>query len=87
MNITTTYTTTPAGAGRIVAKGAGRQRTLPYDQTKSMEWNFGAGVGALLAVLATPEQKAKMLHPTAKGRIRIFQPNPNKASFRWTINV
>ena len=31
MRITTKHTSTGTGAGRIVAKGGGKQRTLPYN--------------------------------------------------------
>lgn len=48
--VTTTYTTTAAGAGRIVAKaqGSGRQKTIPYDDAKSIDRNHGEAAGELL---------------------------------------
>lgn len=48
MNITTKYTTTANGAGRIVAKANGRQLTSAYDQSKSANWNHGTAAGALI---------------------------------------
>ena len=51
MNITTKYTTTSTGAGRIVAKGGGKQRTLPYDHSASRERNHGLAAGELAKVL------------------------------------
>lgn len=47
LNITTTYTTTAKGAGRIVAKGAGKQHTEPYDPARGVAANHGAAAGVL----------------------------------------
>ena len=51
LTITTKYTTTSTGAGRILAKGAGKQRTLPYDQARSAERNHGEAAGELAKAL------------------------------------
>jgi len=39
MRITTTYKTNATGAGQIVAKGGGKQRTAPYDHSRSVRQN------------------------------------------------
>ena len=39
------------GTGQIVAKGAGRQRTVNYNHAKSSEWNHGVAAGTLAVVL------------------------------------
>lgn len=52
--ITTTYTTTDKGAGRIVAKGNGKQRTIPFDHEVSVDRNHGNAAGELALVLGLP---------------------------------
>jgi len=47
MNITTTYTVTAKGAGRIVAKGGRKQHTQPYDHDLSAAANHGSAAGVL----------------------------------------
>lgn len=50
--IRTAYGTHPtSGASRIVAKGAGKQRTVPFDPSKSSDWNHGNAAGTLALVL------------------------------------
>jgi hypothetical protein len=49
--ITTKYTSTANGQGRIVAKGRGRQRTIPYDHGSSAPRNHGTAAGVLARVL------------------------------------
>lgn len=55
MNITTKYTTTGTGAGRIVATGGGRQKTVPYDHSVSPARNHGAAAGELAKVIISKE--------------------------------
>ena len=45
--ITTRYTVTEKGAGRIVAKGNGKQATVVYDHEHSADWNHGEAAGTL----------------------------------------
>lgn len=48
ITITTTYTSRKvSGAGIIVAKGAGKQATTPYDDSKSANYNHGVAAAAL----------------------------------------
>jgi len=47
VNITTEYKTNANGAGRIVAKGAGKQHTMAYEQDQSPNVNHGAAAGIL----------------------------------------
>jgi hypothetical protein len=50
--ITTTYKThAVSGAGRITAKGMGRQRTMPYDPRYSANVNHGMVAGVLANIL------------------------------------
>lgn len=51
LSITTSYTSNASGAGRIVAKGNGKQRTVAYDHSKSPAWNYGNAAGTLGLVL------------------------------------
>lgn len=51
MNITTKHTSNANGATVIVAKGAGRQRTVQSDPAKSPEWNAGNAAGTLALAL------------------------------------
>lgn len=52
--IRTAYSTNANGAGRIVAKGAGKQRTVSLDLSKSSEWNHGNAAGTLALTLGLP---------------------------------
>lgn len=50
--IRTAYTTHPTtGASRIVAKGAGKQRTVPFDPSVSSDRNHGLAAGVLALAL------------------------------------
>ena len=49
--IRTSYSTNDKGAGRIVAKGAGKQCTMPYDPSMSSDANHGQAAGILALVL------------------------------------
>jgi hypothetical protein len=52
--IRTQYTTTSTGAGRVVAKGGGKQRTITYDHGQSPRRNHGNAAGELALVLGLP---------------------------------
>lgn len=50
--IRTSYSTHPvSGAARIVAKGAGKQRTVAFDHSRTMAENHGLAAGTLALVL------------------------------------
>lgn len=49
--IRTEYQTDGKGAGRIVAKGNGKQRTVPFNHAHSADWNHGNAAGTLGLVL------------------------------------
>lgn len=50
--IRTAYGTHPtSGASRIVAKGGGKQRTVPFDPSKSSDWNHGNAAGEVARLL------------------------------------
>jgi hypothetical protein len=70
LNITTTYRTTATGAGRITAKGQGKQRTVSYDPALSVDANHGAALGALVNVLTDDRQQAMLRHPSGRNRVR-----------------
>lgn len=75
-NITTTYTTNSKGAGRIVAKGAGKQKTVPYNHERTPGQNHGDAAGELLKTLVRPDrrgflmQTAKVSDDLEHGRMR-----------------
>lgn len=86
LNITATQHNHPTtGACKVTANGKGRQRTVPYDYGLSPEANQAAAVGALLNVLLTDREKAKILHPSGGQRVRQSFHTP--VSHIWHINV
>ena len=85
--ITTTHTSNASGAGIIVAKGHGKQRTIRVEHAKSDDANRGAAVGALLNVLTTPEQQARLRHPSGAQRVRVQSLTDGGGKHRWTIDV
>lgn len=85
--IITTHTSNANGRSQIVAKGHGKQRTVPYDYAKNDDANRGAAVGTLLNVLTSPEQQAKLRHPSAKQRVRVESVSDGGGKYRWTIDV
>ena len=66
--IRTAYTNVN-GTPKVVAKGHGKQRTMPWDLSKSTDWNHGAAAGILANVLLSPEQRAKVRHPSGLQRL------------------
>jgi hypothetical protein len=70
LTIVTTYKTNAAGKGQVIAKGENKQRTVTYDQSKSIEWNHGAAAGTLANVLLSPVQQAKVRHPSGAQRVK-----------------
>jgi hypothetical protein len=56
MRITTTRTAARNGVGNFVAKGAGRQRTVRRDPSKSYSWNHGHAAGTLAVALGLPAE-------------------------------
>lgn len=58
LTITTTYKTNDKGAGRITAKGDGKQRTQPYNHAMSPAQNHGDAAGTLALVLGLPSDSA-----------------------------
>ena len=85
--ITTTQTSNASGAGTIVAKGHGKQRTVRLDHSKSDDYNRGAALGALLDVLTDDRQKAMLRHPSARQRVRVESLTDGGGKHRWTIDV
>lgn len=51
VTITTKYNSSNTGAGRITAKGAGKQRTVPYRHGESAARNHGNAAGTLALAL------------------------------------
>lgn len=87
ITVTASHVSNPSGRSQILAKAAGRQRTINYDHSRSMDANYGAAVGRLLDVLLDERGRAKMRHPSAQSRITVTQPNPNRSMFRFQIDV
>lgn len=69
ITVTTTYTTTATGAGRIVAKAQGKQRTVTYDPALSVKANHGGAAGTLLNVLLDARTQAMLRHPAGHNLI------------------
>ena len=82
-SITTTILNT--NGTKVLAKGHGKQRTLPYDHSMNHDGNLGAAVGALLNVLTDDRQQAKVKHPSGGQRVRVEHLGYQKN--RWTIDV
>lgn len=85
--VTTTRTSNKAGRTQIVAKGHGKQRTHNVDPAKSNAWNDGAAAGTLLNVLLSPEQQAKVRHPSGGQRVRVESLSETGGKHRFTVNV
>lgn len=85
--ITVTRTSNANGRAQVVAKGHGKQRTISLDYAKSADANFGAAVGTLLNVLATPEQQAKARHPSGARRVRVESLSESGGKQRYTVDV
>lgn len=60
MRITTTYKTNHNGTGQILAKSAGKQRTLTYDPALSVARNHGLAAGTLACVLIVGDTARKI---------------------------
>lgn len=87
LTITTTYTSNAKGAGRVVAKGHGKQRTVPTDMAYSPDQNHAAAAGALLNILTTPQQQAKVLHPSGGQRVRVQSMSDAGGKRKFSIDV
>lgn len=85
--ITTTQTSNASGAGVIVAKGHGRQRTHRIDPSKSQSWNEGAACGLLANVLLDDRQRAMVQHPSGGQRVERESLSDAGGKHRWTIKV
>lgn len=70
MNITTTYKTNASGTGQILAKGGGKQRTVAYDDSHSVNYNHGTAAGALVLALVGSTDPAKVKEVTSAMVIR-----------------
>jgi hypothetical protein len=72
MNITTKYQTNASGTGQILAKGAGKQRTVAYNQERTPDWNHGNAAGVLANALGLTRADARDAEHTveADGRHR-----------------
>lgn len=86
-SITTTYTSNAQGAGRVVAKGHGKQKTVPTNPAYSPDQNHAAACGALLNLLTTPLQQAKVKHPSGGQRVRVDSLSDAGGKRRFTIDV
>lgn len=87
LTITTTYTSNAKGAGRVVAKGHGRQRTVPTDPAYSPDQNHAAAAGALLNVLTDDRQQAMLRHPSGGQRVRVAKESDGGGYRKWAVNV
>lgn len=67
-NVTTTYGTRKDGSGIIVAKGAGKQKTVSFDPEQSVDRNHGIAAGTLLRDLVKPDRRG-FVAATAKHEV------------------
>jgi hypothetical protein len=72
MKITTQYRTDGNGKGKVTAKAMGKQRTVVYDHSSTPDVNHARAAGVFLNDFGTDEEKAKMMHPSARQRYRII---------------
>lgn len=86
--ITTQYVATDRG-GRIIAKGAGKQRTVQIDHSLTSEAKHATAAGELLNVLTNGRQQAMILHPSGGQRVRLSHERDRnlRARVRWTFDV
>lgn len=87
LSIIVTKTAARNGAGNMVAKGHGRQKTTRYDHSKSIDHNFGAALGALVNLLTDDRQQAMIRHPSGAQRVTEESLSDNGGKRRFTINV
>ena len=85
--IRTALTSNASGRSGIIAKGHGKQKTTKVDPALSVDANFGAAVGALVNVLATPAQQSKLRHPSAPARVRVERLSEAGGKQRWSLKV
>lgn len=85
--ITTTHTSNASGRAQVVAKGHGKQRTVPLDHSKSDDANRGAAVGALLNVLTDEREQAMLRHPSGGQRVHVESLTDGGGKHRWTIDL
>jgi hypothetical protein len=85
--VTTTVTSSPSGRAQVVAKGHGKQRTVPKDFSKSDEANDGAAAGTLLNVLLDNRQQSMVRHPSGAQRVTRECISDGGGKHRWTVNV
>lgn len=67
VTITTTYKVNDKGAGRITAKGNGKQRTISYDHSRTPEQNHGDAAGTLALALDFPKDAADVCQHVNNG--------------------
>jgi hypothetical protein len=84
VKVTTTYKTNGAGTGQIVAKAAGKQRTVTYDDALSVDANHGAAAGTLLNVLLDDRAQSMLRHPSGGKRVTMERDN-GRAVFGVTV--
>lgn len=65
------HTHANTGKGSITAKCNGKQRTVSYDHARGIQANHAAAAGAVLDVLTTSKQQAKLRHPSARQRVTV----------------
>lgn len=75
MKIRTKYITNAKGTGQIVAKYDGRQRTIPWDHSASVDHNHGLAAGTLALALGVswgPNMEKFATHETAEDGTHVF---------------
>ena len=72
MDIKTKHISNASGRGQVKATGAGRQRTVSWDHSKSNDWNHGNAAGTLALVLGL-RWSDDIIHSGGSERGHIFR--------------
>jgi hypothetical protein len=86
-SVITRQSSNASGAGIIVAKGHGRQKTTRVDPALSVDANFGAAAGALLNVLLDDRQQSMVRHPSGRQRVQEHHLSDFGGGRRYIVNV
>lgn len=69
LTIRTEYVTSVSGKGQIKATGHGRQRTISYAHSQSVEVNHAKACGTLVNLLTDERQQSMIRHPSGARRV------------------
>jgi hypothetical protein len=82
--VSTTLVRNSRGAS-IRATCKGKQSTYPLVDTDSIRRGTGAAAGMVLAKVLSPEQRAKVLHPSGAQRVTVMTFNDGSGKVNVTV--